>query len=163
MAYYGVELFRENLFIMPKTIVINSGYFNPIHPGHIECMTLSKKLGDELWMIVNTDLQAEDKRGVPSFQTQDVRLAIVYAIKPVDRVYLSIDADQSVCQSILKLAYIARDEYGEDTRIIFAKGGDRSTGNSPETLICNHNNIEIIDGLGAKTHSSSDFIKNIQS
>jgi cytidyltransferase-like protein len=45
-----------------KTIVITSGYFNPIHPGHIECFELSKMLGDELWVIVNNDHQAMLKR-----------------------------------------------------------------------------------------------------
>jgi cytidyltransferase-like protein len=145
-----------------KTIVINSGYFNPIHPGHIECMNLSKRLGSELWVIVNNDIQAVQKRGVPSFQSEDVRMAIVNQIKPVDRVYLSIDYDQSVRQSLIKLALIARQENGEATKIIFAKGGDRSTGNSPETDICINNNIQIIDGHGAKTHSSSDFLKNMK-
>jgi cytidyltransferase-like protein len=151
---------------MSKTIVINSGYFNPIHPGHIECMQLSKKLGDELWIIVNNDKQALAKRGVPSFQTQDTRMAIVDAIKHVDRVFLAIDeVDEkiSICQSLLKLSILAREEFGSQTVVIFAKGGDRSLTNSPETQTCLDNNIQIIDGLGAKTHNSSDFLKNLQS
>jgi cytidyltransferase-like protein len=151
---------------MSKTIVINSGYFNPIHPGHIECMQLSKRLGDELWIIVNNDNQALAKRGVVSFQTQETRIAIVEAIKPVDRAFLAIDeVDEkiSICQSLLKLSILAREEYGIDTTVIFAKGGDRSLSNSPETQTCIDNNIQIIDGLGAKTHNSSDFLKNLQS
>jgi cytidyltransferase-like protein len=149
---------------MSKTIVINSGYFNPIHPGHIECMQLSKNLGDELWVIVNNDKQAEAKRGTTSFQTEATRVAIVEAIKPVNRVYLAIDeVDEkiSICQSLLKLTIIARVEFGDDTKVIFAKGGDRSAGNSPETQTCLDNNIQIIDGLGAKTYNSSDFLKNL--
>jgi cytidyltransferase-like protein len=150
---------------MSKIIVINSGYFNPIHPGHIECMQLSKKLGDELWVIVNNDKQAEAKRGTPSFQREVTRVAIVEAIKPVNRVYLAIDeVDEkiSICQSLLKLAIIAREEFGSETKVIFAKGGDRSLNNSPETQTCLDNNIKIIDGLGAKTHNSSDFLKSIK-
>jgi cytidyltransferase-like protein len=151
---------------MSKTIVINSGYFNPIHPGHIECMQLSKELGDELWIIVNNDKQAEAKRGVQSFQNESTRVAIVQAIKPVNRVYLAIDeVDEkiSICQSLLKLSILAREEFGPQTQVIFAKGGDRSLGNSPETQTCIDNNIKIIDGLGAKTHNSSDFLQNLQS
>ena len=147
---------------MSKTIVINSGYFNPIHPGHIDCMKLSKKLGNELWVIVNTDQQAEAKRGVPSFQSEAVRIAIVTELKPVDKVFLSVDTDQSVSQSLLKLASLARKKHGNDTKIIFAKGGDRSLGNSPETIICSENNIQIVDGIGEKTHSSSTFLKDMQ-
>lgn len=144
---------------MSKTIVINSGYFNPIHPGHIECMQLSRQLGDELWVIVNNDLQAEAKRGVKSFQDQDFRIAIVEALKHVDRVFLCIDRDSSVCQSLVNLAQVARDLHGEQVKIIYAKGGDRTIKEVPESSICRENNIIMVDGLGAKTHNSSDFIK----
>ena len=144
---------------MSKTIVINSGYFNPIHPGHIECMKLSKQLGDELWVIVNSDKQAEIKRGIPSFQNQDFRLSIVDALKHVDRVFLCVDQDSSVCQSLVELSKNARDLHGENVKVIFAKGGDRSISEVPESQICRENNILMIDGLGTKTHNSSDFIK----
>jgi cytidyltransferase-like protein len=146
-----------------KTIVINSGYFNPIHPGHIECMELSKNLADEngeLWVIVNNDIQAHLKRGVKSFQDQDYRMRIVGALKAVDRVFLSIDQDPSVCATLLNLSKLAKQEFGDSVRIIFAKGGDRSLGNSPETPICIENEIEIMDGLGLKTHNSSEYIKH---
>ena len=144
---------------MSKTIVINSGYFNPIHPGHVECMKLSRDLGDELWVIVNNDIQAEAKRGVKSFQDQNFRIAIVEALSHVDRVFLCIDLDSSVCQSLLTLAQIARDLHGENVKIIFAKGGDRGVSEVPESKICLNNSIIMVDGLGAKTHNSSDFIK----
>jgi cytidyltransferase-like protein len=146
---------------MSKTIVINSGYFNPIHPGHIKCMELSKNLGDELWVIVNSDKQAEMKRGVTSFQDQDFRIAIVQSLKHVDQVFLCIDQDSSVCQSLVMLCQQARDLYGNDVKIIFAKGGDRNIGEVPESSICRGNNIIMVDGLGAKTHNSSDFIKKV--
>jgi cytidyltransferase-like protein len=144
---------------MSKTIVINSGYFNPIHPGHIECMELSRQLGDELWVIVNSDVQAQIKRGVPSFQNQDFRVSIVQAIKHVDQVFLCIDQDASVCLSLVELAQQAREIHGDDVKIIFAKGGDRNVSEVPESSICRANNIIMVDGLGAKTHNSSDFIQ----
>jgi cytidyltransferase-like protein len=144
---------------MSKTIVINSGYFNPIHPGHIECMELSKRLGDELWVIVNNDKQAENKRGQPSFQNQDFRLAIVQSIKHVDQVFLCLDLDSSVCQSLIELSKQARDLHGNEVKIIFAKGGDRNITEVPESQICQECNITMVDGLGVKTHNSSDFIK----
>ena len=40
-----------------KTLVIASGYFNPIHKGHIEYLNRSKSIGDFLFVIVNNDYQ----------------------------------------------------------------------------------------------------------
>ena len=42
-----------------KKIAI-SGYFDPIHVGHIEYINNAKKLGDWLIVIVNTFTQLED-------------------------------------------------------------------------------------------------------
>ncbi len=44
-----------------KTLVIASGYFNPVHKGHIEYLQQSKELGDELFVIINNDVQRELK------------------------------------------------------------------------------------------------------
>ena len=46
---------------MSKTIVCCSGYFDPIHYGHIEYLQRSKDLGDKLIVIVNSDKQATMK------------------------------------------------------------------------------------------------------
>ena len=48
---------------MPGTVVACSGYFDPIHPGHIEYLEMSKSLGDKLYVIVNNDNQATMKKG----------------------------------------------------------------------------------------------------
>ncbi|HOQ79174.1 MAG TPA: adenylyltransferase/cytidyltransferase family protein, partial [Candidatus Absconditabacterales bacterium] len=71
-----------------KTVVITSGYYNPIHPGHIECLELCKALGDELWVIVNNDEQARAKTGKQEvFQDENFRMRVVGAIKGVDQVF----------------------------------------------------------------------------
>lgn len=140
-----------------KTVVVTSGYYNPIHPGHIECFELAKALGDELWVIVNNDLQALLKRGVSSFQDENYRMRVVGALKVVDKVILSTDEDGSVVQSIKNVfeELINDPSIGE---IIFAKGGDRMAGEVPEAAICREYNVKIVDGLGAKTHNSKDYI-----
>ena len=145
---------------MSKTIVITSGYFNPIHPGHIECFYLAKKLGDELYVIVNNDKQAELKRGVASFQNEDFRLKIVSSVKYVDHTILAIDEDGSICKTLEKLARELSSDFEVD-KIIFAKGGDRFASEVPEAKLCTKYNIQIIDGLGLKTHNSSDLIKGL--
>tara|TARA_B100000614_G_scaffold228083_1_gene219604 strand:- start:912 stop:1319 length:408 start_codon:yes stop_codon:yes gene_type:complete len=126
-------------------VVATSGYFDPLHVGHLECLELAKKLGDKLIVIVNSDHQAKLKKGKPFMKEAD-RLKIVAALKCVDEVFLSIDKDKSQCESLKKIK-----------PNIFAKGGDRTSDEIPESKVCKEFNIEIIDGLGAKIRSSSDL------
>ncbi len=124
-------------------IIVTSGYFDPIHVGHIECLELAKQLGDKLIVIVNNDLQAKLKKG-KSFMDEKDRMKIVSALKCVDEVFLSIDKDKTQCES---LRYLKPD--------VFAKGGDRMSNEIPETKLCEELGIKIVDGLGQKIRSSS--------
>ena len=141
-----------------KTIVITSRYFNPIHPWHIECLELCKELWDELRVIVNSDHQARLKTWKEEvFQDENFRMKIVSSLKVVDEVFLSIDQDWSVCESIKEITKKIKEKYWDDTKIIFWKWGDRFSWNIPEVQVCNELWIEIKDWLGAKTHNSSDY------
>ena len=126
-------------------IVAISGYFDPIHVGHLEYIIEAKKLGDKLIVIVNNNHQCVLKKGKP-FMDENDRVTIVSSIKYVDEVFLSIDKDKTVCKSLEKIK-----------PTIFANGGDRKNYEIPESVICNKYNIEIIDGLGEKIRSSSDL------
>jgi cytidyltransferase-like protein len=141
-----------------KKYGITSMYANPIHPGHIECLELSKQLVDELWVIVNSDKQAELKRGVPSFQNEEDRKKILESIRYVDRAEIAVDKDGSSCQSIIKF-FVDIKSIDPNCEIIFTKGGDRFADEIPEKAICDSLGIKIVDGLGAKTHNSSEMIK----
>ncbi len=145
------------------TLAITSMYANPLHPGHIECLDLSKSEAgaDELWVIVNNDYQAELKRGVKSFQDEDFRMEVVRTLRMVDRVFLSIDKDPSVCASLKALIDEAK-KSGKFTEIIFTKGGDRFASEIPEAVLLQSEGVRIVDGLGAKTHNSSDMVKNVK-
>jgi cytidyltransferase-like protein len=127
-----------------RTVAI-SGYFDPIHVGHLEYIIEAKKLGDKLIVIVNNNHQCVLKKGKP-FMDENDRVTIVSSIKYVDEVFLSIDKDKTVCKSLEKIK-----------PAIFANGGDRKNYEIPESVICNKYNIEIIDGLGEKIRSSSDL------
>ena len=127
-----------------KTVAV-SGYFDPIHPGHIEYLEMAKALGDKLVVIVNSNHQCALKKGKEFMDEQD-RVKIVQALRAVDEVFLSIDTDKTVCAS---LEAIKPD--------IFANGGDRHTGEVPESVVCKKHNIKMIDGLGEKIRSSSDL------
>ena len=128
-----------------KIRVAVSGYFDPIHVGHLEYLKMAKELGDSLVVIVNNNHQCELKKGKP-FMDQNDRLEIVKALRFVDEVFLSIDKDRTVCKS---LEAVKPD--------IFANGGDRATSEVPETPICKKYNIKMVDGLGHKIRSSSNL------
>lgn len=132
-------------------IIIVSGYFDPIHVGHIEYLKLSKELGDKLIAILNNDEQCVLKKGKP-FMTQEERLEILKAIRYVDEVFLSIDRDKSVCESIKAIA-----EKYKGNEMIFAKGGDRFSYEVPEAKVCKELGIKMVDGLGKKIQSSSNL------
>ena len=127
------------------TTVAVSGYFDPIHVGHLEYLQLAKKLGDNLIVIINNNLQAELKKG-STFMDEKDRMEIVAALRCVDEVFLSIDTDKSVCKSLERIK-----------PDIFANGGDRSLDEIPETAIMKKYNIKMVDGLGSKIRSSSDL------
>jgi cytidyltransferase-like protein len=144
-----------------KKLAITSGYFNPLHPGHIDCFELSKSEAgaDELWVIVNNDQQAVAKRGVPSFQDEQYRCRLVASLKSVDRVFLAIDeVDErvSICTSLKDLIQEAK-ESGEYDTIIFTKWGDRFASEIPEAQILRDAWVAIVDCLGTKTHNSSEY------
>ena len=137
---------------------VTSMYANPIHPGHIECLKLSKEIADELWVIVNNDKQAELKRGVPSYQDENFRMKIIESIRYVDKAILAIDEDGSVVESI-KLVHSLIKQKNPNAQIIFTKGGDRFGHEIPEGHICQILDIMIVDGLGEKIYDSSNLIK----
>ena len=122
-----------------------SGYFDPIHVGHLEYIELSKKLGNYLIVIVNNNHQCVLKKGKPFMDEKD-RIKIVEAIEWVDEVFLSIDMDKTVCKSLEAIK-----------PNIFTNGGDRTIEEIPESIVCKKYGIEILDGLGKKIRSSSDL------
>lgn len=138
-------------FQIKKHIVV-SGYFNPLHKGHLKMIENAKKLGFFLTVIVNNDKQVKAKGSIP-FMNEKERINIVSALKDVDRVILSIDKDKSVSKT---LEMIKPD--------IFANGGDRkTTSDIPEKEICKKLNIEMIFNTGGKKiQSSSTLLNNIK-
>ena len=128
-----------------KIRVAVSGYFDPIHVGHLEYLRMAKELGDSLVVIVNNNYQCKLKKGKP-FMDQSDRVEIVKALRFVDEVFLSIDQDRTVRKS---LEVVKPD--------IFANGGDRATSEVPETPVCKKYNIKMVDGLGDKIRSSSNL------
>jgi cytidyltransferase-like protein len=138
---------------------VTSGYFNPIHIGHIRMLRAARELtdpglGDRVLVIVNNDAQQLLKKGqiiIP----EDQRLEVVKAVRYVDDAVVAVDSDSTVCAT---LAQIAADHEGY--RIVFGNGGDRdSSAVVPEEDVCRKHGIEMVFGLGGtdKPQSSSEI------
>ena len=137
-----------------KAIIV-SGYFNPLHRGHIEYFKLAKKHGDILFVIVNNDIQREIK-GSKAFMDENERKIIVEELKVVDNVFISIDTDKSVNKTISMI----HEKYSSKFELFFANGGDQNNQNIPESVICDKLGIKLIDRLGKKIQSSSWLLDN---
>lgn len=131
-------------------IVLASGFFDPLHIGHLDYLQKAKALGDRLIVLVNTDQAAVRKKGY-YFYTQDDRVRLVAALKWVDEVQVANDNDDTIAASLFEIK-----------PDIFAKGGDWSLSNLPEKEIdvCKKLNIQIVTGLGEKIASSSENVRN---
>tara|TARA_B100000989_G_scaffold214088_1_gene162748 strand:+ start:6027 stop:6446 length:420 start_codon:yes stop_codon:yes gene_type:complete len=139
---------------MKKKAIIVSGYFNPLHKGHIEYFHNAKKFGDKLFVIVNNDIQRKLK-GSKEFMMQEERVSIINELKIVDSVFLSVDNDRTVVKSIRVIYNLNNTLYD----LYFANGGDQINSNIPESEVCKKLGIKLIDGLGEKIQSSSWLLK----
>ena len=141
-----------------KKVIITSGYFNPLHIGHINLIREAKNLGDFLVVIVNNDEQVKIKGSTP-FMPEQERIEIVKALRYADDVILSADKDRTVAESLVAIA-----KKYPDAELFFAKGGDRNAGNIPEseTKACSDFKITVVNDIGGdKVQSSSWLLKNV--
>ena len=134
---------------------IVSGYFNPIHPGHI---SLIRDVNDRwpdcrLIAIVNNDAQVQIKDAVP-FMDEETRCSIVESIKGVDEVILSIDTTGTVIDTLRHI----RQRLHVKTPVSFCNGGDRNS-NIPEQDYCEGHLIHLEYGFGDnKKYASSELL-----
>jgi len=136
-------LSRKNLKkkVKKPILVAVSGYFNPLHVGHLEMIAKAKKLGDKLIVIINNDKQVALKGSVP-FMSEKDRVKIISALRDVDRVFLSIDDYKLPTGQVPVIKSLAKIKPN-----IFANGGDRhSLGDVPEYEICQKLRIKMVDG-----------------
>jgi D-beta-D-heptose 7-phosphate kinase/D-beta-D-heptose 1-phosphate adenosyltransferase len=137
---------------MKKRVVVISGYFSPVHEGHCEYAKQAREFagpGGVVYVIVNNDKQAVLKKGY-SFVPESDRVAVMGALRHVDKAFISIDEDRTVCKTIQMLCDT------EEKPTHFANGGDVTENNRcPEEEVCSRNGMELVYGLGDKIQSSS--------
>lgn len=131
-------------------IVIVSGYFNPLHGGHLDMIEAAAAMGDRLVVIVNNDIQQMRKKDKIILPEQN-RMRLMRALRDVDEVVLSIDQDQTIVET---LEHVAR-QYPDD-ELLFANGGDRDSEKEvPEADVCHRYNIEMIFDAGGTEKADS--------
>jgi len=130
--------------------VIVSGFFNPLHGGHLDMIEASKKMGDHLIVIVNNDVQQKLKKDKIILPEQN-RVRLMRALRDVDEVVIAIDQDPPVIETLEVLAK----KYPEDD-LVFANGGDRDSEKAiPEGEVCHKYNIELVFGVGGNHKADS--------
>lgn len=122
-----------------KTIVCTSGYFDPIHPGHISCILESKKFGDVLVVIIDGDTRCINKKG-KAFMPATDRAQIVDAIKGVDYVIIHENHNATNCAEVLE---VVKPE-------VFTKGGDRDDKNRNDPNSGLKIEADLIESYGGK-------------
>lgn len=135
---------------MTRIVSIVSGYFNPLHVGHLRMMRAARQIGDMLVVIVNNDDQQMLKKGRIILPVAD-RLEVVAALRDVDRAIVATDTDSTVNET---LALLRRDYPTE--HLVFANGGDRSSSlEIAEAGTCRSLDIEVRFGIGGNEKADS--------
>ena len=133
-----------------RELVLVSGGFDPIHSGHIYLIQEASKYG-EIVVLLNSDEWLKKKKG-KEFLPFKERAIIMKSLKNVIDVIAFDDSDKT-CIKGLKSAI---NKY-PNHKIRFANGGDRKDYEVPEAKTCKKLDIEMIDGLGDKIRSSSNY------
>ena len=137
----------------PARAAIVSGYFNPLHIGHLQMMEAARELGEgHLVVIVNNDAQQEMKKGKVIFD-EATRLRIVQALRVVDDAFVAVDTDGSVTASLRKV----REAY-PGAALVFCNGGDRRAPDAMptnESAVCAELGIEMAFGVGGEDKADS--------
>lgn len=141
-----------------KTVIV-SGYFNPLHGGHLDMIEAARAMGDKLIVVVNNDKQQLLKKG-KIILDQDNRMRLMRALRDVDEVMLSVDEDLGQALTLRKV----REMYPDD-ELIFANGGDRDPNKHAlpenESRAAEECNIQTVFGVGSSEVEKRDSSSRI--
>ena len=138
-----------------EKIVLVTGGFDPLHSGHLAYLKAAKKLGDKLFVGINSDDWLCRKKG-KNFLPEQERHEILSSIRYVDGCILFNDQDDTAIEAIKNIRMLF-----PFAQIIFANGGDRTSDNIPEMIF---EDVEFVFGVGGedKKNSSSWILKKYE-
>lgn len=131
-----------------RKVVAISGYFNPIHQGHLDLIDAAAEYGD-VYVILNNEKQRELKGSCP-FYDMETRIRLLNSLKNVAGVVVSADGFEDVGLTLTSL----RPD-------IFVNSGDRQEPNEMERSVCNLINCEMVHLDLPKRDSSSDILEKV--
>ena len=141
-------------------IGIVSGYFNPLHRGHIYMFNEAKLYCDLLYVIVNNDKQQKLK-GSKQFMDERERAFIVGHLATNNSTVISIDDDKSVCKTIKIIYQMLSKDDSNTYDICFFNGGDqKNIKDIPEAEVCKELGIKMKFGIGGNKIQSSSTLLN---
>ncbi len=135
--------------------VIVSGFFNPLHGGHLDMIEAAAEMGEYLIVIVNNDIHQMTKKGKIILDEKN-RARLMASLRGVDEVIIGVDGEDPKWPSTETLGLIA-DKYPSD-ELVFANGGDRPDSGAlpgPEAELCRERGIEMVFGVGGDTKADS--------
>jgi cytidyltransferase-like protein len=145
----------------PAKASIVSGYFNPLHHGHLDLFEAAAERSGYLIVIVNNDRQQILKKN-RIIQEQDVRARIVRALRIVDDVYIAVEDGPGIDGTfdLIRSAY-------PDTVLEFCNGGDRKNVDdlpTDEFAAAQRNEITLHYGIGGadKADSSTRIMAEVE-
>lgn len=140
-------------------VVIVSGYFNPLHGGHLDMIEAAREYGEHLIVVINNDNAQMLKKGKIILDEQN-RMRLVRSLRLVDEVILSIDDDLGQSKTLRKI----REMYPND-ELIFCNGGDRDPNKHAlpenETQSCIDCDIRTVFGVGSQEVEKRDSSSRI--
>lgn len=138
-----------------QMVMIVSGGFDPIHPGHIEMFREASKFGDIVVAGVNSDEWLRRKKG-KEFQRFYDRLRIVETNQFVN-LAMGFNDDDDTAIDLIRRTLRMFPHLPAD-RFTFCNGGDRGTDNTPEADYCREKGVNLKYAVGGANKFSSSSI-----
>jgi rfaE bifunctional protein kinase chain/domain len=123
-----------------EIVVLVTGNFNILHPGHLRLFRFARECGDRLIVSVNSD----QKAGVAAHITESLRLEGVRCNQWVDDAFISDETDVEIIK-VLKPD-------------IMVKGKEHETAENPEENVLRSYGGRLLFGSGETVFSSMDLI-----
>jgi len=132
-----------------RRIVFVNGCFDLLHPGHLQVFYQARSFGDVLVVAANSDESIRRLKGpARPIQPQQVRLAMIAALKPVDAVFCFDEADASEALRFAKPQ-------------LYAKGAEYQNRPFPESDAVEELGLELAYLDHVEGYSSSQIIARI--